>query len=264
MLPLTTANLASLPSDVAVPAYDRSQIRVGIVHLGVGGFHRAHEAMYLDRLMNAGLAGDWGICGVGVLPSDRGMAEVLAAQDHLYTLVVKHPDGRLEPRVIGSIVDYVFAPDDPQAAVERLAAASTRVVTLTITEGGYDVDDVTGAFDATTAGVVWDLAHPGEPRTAFGLVVEALRRRRERGVEPFAVLSCDNLVGNGDVARTAFGGFAELRDPALGTWVADNVPFPSSVVDRITPVSTDADREALREQFGVEDRVPVVCEPFVQ
>src|SRR5690348_3627108 len=118
MLPLCTANLASLPPDVAVPGYQRSEVRAGIVHLGVGGFHRAHQAMYLDRLMDAGLAADWGICGVGVLPSDRAMAEALAAQDNLYTLVVKHPDGRLEPRVIGSVVDYLFAPDDPAAVVD--------------------------------------------------------------------------------------------------------------------------------------------------
>src|SRR4051812_33813916 len=121
MLPLNSENLASLPADIAVPAYDRSRLRAGIVHLGVGGFHRAHQAMYLDRLMNAGLASDWGICGVGILPSDRGMAEALAAQDHLYTLVVKHPDGHLEPRVIGSIVEYLFAPDDAAAVLDKLS-----------------------------------------------------------------------------------------------------------------------------------------------
>jgi mannitol 2-dehydrogenase len=135
---------------------------------------------------------------------------------------------------------------------------------LTITEGGYGVDDVTGAFDATRPGIADDLANPGAPRTAFGLVVEALRRRRDRGVEPFTVMSCDNLPGNGDVARTAFGTFAGLADPELGRWVDEAVRFPNSVVDRITPATTDVDRLALRELYGVEDRVPVICEPFKQ
>src|SRR3954447_11697509 len=157
MLPLCNANLASLGPEVATPAYDRSQVRVGIVHLGVGGFHRAHEAMYLDRLMNAGLASDWGICGVGVLPSDRPMADALAAQDHLYTLVVKHPDGTLEPRVVGSIVDYLFAPDDPDAVVERMADPATRIVSLTVTEGGYNIHAVTGRFAEDDPGVQHDL-----------------------------------------------------------------------------------------------------------
>src|SRR3954449_9625483 len=178
MLPLCNANLASLDPQVATPAYDRPQVRVGIVHLGVGGFHRAHEAMYLDRLMNAGLASDWGICGVGVLPSDRPMAEALAAQDHLYTLVVKHPDGTLEPRVVGSIVDYLFAPDDPEAVLDRLADPATRIVTLTVTEGGYNIHPVTGRFRDDDEAVRNDLRPGAVPRTSFGLLTEALVRRR--------------------------------------------------------------------------------------
>jgi len=240
---LSAAALAALGERVPVPGYDRARVTVGVVHVGVGGFHRAHQAMYHDRLMNAGAALDWGICGVGVLPGDRRMAEALAAQDHLYTLVVKHDDGRLEPRVIGSIVDYAFAPDDPEAVVERMAAGPVRIVSLTITEGGY-------APDAGSA--------------VFALVVEALRRRRERGIAPFTVMSCDNLQGNGDLSRSAFTSFARLRDPVLGEWVERNVRFPNSMVDRITPASTDADRADLREQFGIDDQWPVVCEPYTQ
>src|SRR3954467_14395593 len=160
MLPLSPENLPSFPPEVATPAYDRRNVRVGIVHVGVGGFHRAHQAMYLDRLMNDGEALDWGICGVGVLPSDRPMADALSAQDGLYTLVVKHPDGTLEPRVIGALVDYLLAPDDPWAVVDRLAAPTTRVVSLTITEGGYAIDDATGAFRADEPAVAADLADP--------------------------------------------------------------------------------------------------------
>src|SRR5215212_166629 len=229
MPPLRNENLASLPSNIAVPGYDRSRLRAGIVHLGVGGFHRAHQAMYLDRLMNAGVAWDWGICGVGVLPSDRRMAEVLAAQDTLYTLVVKHPDGTLEPRVIGSLVDYLFAPDDPAAVLERLTDPRIRIVTLTITEGGYHINPVTGRFEGDDEAIQRDLAPGAVPRTSFGLLTEALARRRERGIAPFTVVSCDNIQGNGDVARRSLSAFAELREPGLGTWIRSEVAFPNSM-----------------------------------
>jgi mannitol 2-dehydrogenase len=263
-LPLTTANLGSFGSDVATPRYDRQQLRVGVVHIGVGGFHRAHQAMYLDRLMNEGKALDWAICGVGVLPSDRRMADVLTAQDGLYTLVVKHPDGTLEPRVIGSIVDFLFAPDDAEAVIERMADPATRIVSLTVTEGGYNFHAVTGRFDEDDPGVRHDLEPGAVPRTTFGLVTEALVRRRERGIAPFAIVSCDNIQGNGHMARSSFSAFAALRDPELGTWVSEQVHFPNSMVDRITPGTTDDDRTELAERFGVVDDWPVVCEPFTQ
>jgi len=249
---------------VPTPTYDRSAVSVGIVHLGVGGFHRAHQAMYLDRLMNEGRALEWGICGVGVLPSDRRMAEVMAAQDCLYTLVTKDSDGTWEPRVVGSIVEYLLAPDDPEAVVERMAAPTTRIVSLTITEGGYNFHHVTGEFDAASPDVVHDLTDPTTPRTSFALVVEALVRRRERGIAPFTVMSCDNIQGNGDVARRMFTAFARLRDAELGDWVAAQVSFPNSMVDRITPQTTDEDRAEIERRFGVTDGWPVVCEPFTQ
>lgn len=262
--PLTSRLLADPPPDLAVPGYDRSTLTTGIVHFGVGGFHRAHQAMYLDTLMAAGLAHDWAICGVGVLPGDRRMADALAGQDHLYTLVVKHPDGTHTPRVVGSIVDYLFAPDDPDAVVERLADPATRIVSLTVTEGGYNIHATTGEFDATDPDVVADLRPEALPRTTFGLVVEALRRRRERGVPPFTVMSCDNIEGNGDVARRTFAAFAALRDADLGAWVEREVRFPNSMVDRITPVTTAADVAELERRTGVLDLWPVVCEPFTQ
>jgi mannitol 2-dehydrogenase len=264
MQPLDERSLPSLPSSVSAPTYDRSRVRPGIVHLGVGAFHRSHQAMYLDRLLEQGEAQDWGICGVGVLSSDRGMAEVMAAQDGLYTLVVKHPDGTHEARVVGSIVEYLFAPDDPEAVVEKMAAETTRIVSLTVTEGGYNFSPVTGEFDATNPDVVSDLQPGALPRTTFGLVTEALVRRRQRGLAPFTVVSCDNIQGNGNVARRSFTAFAALRDPDLGAWVEREVPFPNSMVDRITPATTDEERAEVGRRFGIEDRWPVVCEPFTQ
>ncbi|MEU4237096.1 mannitol dehydrogenase family protein [Actinoplanes sp. NPDC026619] len=263
MLPLRNANLTSL-KDVAVPSYDRSDLRAGIVHFGVGGFHRAHQAMYLDRLMNDGKALDWAICGVGVMPADERMRQVLDAQDGLYTLVVKSPDGNLEARVIGSIVEYLYAPDDPEAAIEKMAAPEIRIVSLTVTEGGYNFHAVTGEFMADNPDVRHDLTAGNQPKTTFGLITAAIERRRERGLPPFTIMSCDNIQGNGEVARQSFVAFARLRDPGLASYVAENVHFPNSMVDRITPVTTDEDRDQVRKQFGVEDGWPVVCEPFTQ
>ncbi|MFT3875371.1 MAG: mannitol dehydrogenase family protein [Propioniciclava sp.] len=263
-------NTTSTPhedSAVAQPGYRRDQLTCGIVHFGVGNFHRSHQAMYLDRLMNAGQALDWAICGVGVLPGDRAMRDALAAQDYRYTLVLKHPDGHHEARTIASIADYLFAPDDPEAVLTRLAAASTRIVSLTVTEGGYNIDKVTGAFDLAHPQVAADLAAAasgGTPTTVFGYVVEALRRRRDAGTGAFTVMSCDNIQSNGDVARRSFLAYAQARDPELAAWIAAHVTFPNSMVDRITPVTTDADRALVRERFGVADRWPVMAEPFTQ
>ncbi len=263
MTRLSSSTLAEVGARLPVPAYDRSAVRTGIVHLGVGGFHRAHEAMYVDALMQSGEALDWGITGVGLLASDRRMAEVMHAQDCLYTLVVKEADGTLHPRVVGSLVDYLFAPDDPEAVLVRMSAPETRIVSLTVTEGGYHVNQATGAFDASDPAIQRDLAG-GTPVTAFGFITEALARRRAAGTAPFTVMSCDNIQGNGDVASAMITAFAQLRDRELGDWIADNVAFPNSMVDRITPVTTDADREHLSETFGVEDGWPVVCESFAQ
>ncbi|WP_226080240.1 mannitol dehydrogenase family protein [Mycetocola spongiae] len=231
---------------VAVPAYDRSALGVGIIHFGLGNFHRAHEAMYLDRLLAAGEDPGWGICGVGVMPGDARMRDVLAAQDNLYTLVLKAGDGGLEARVIGSIARFLYAPDDPEAVLRALAAPGTRIVSLTVTEGGYRLPEA-----ADSAGV-------------FALIIAGLARRRAAGIAPFTVLSCDNVPGNGDVARSVVLDCARRSDPALAEWIAAEVAFPNSMVDRITPVTTDADRALVAERLGLEDAWPVVAEPFVQ
>ncbi|MDN3554599.1 mannitol dehydrogenase family protein [Halomonas maura] len=264
MTRLNTDNLGRLAPAVAVPAYDRGAVSAGIVHFGVGGFHRAHQAMYLDDLMNQGQALDWGIVGVGVMPGDRRMQEALAAQDHLYTLVIKHPDGEVVPRVIGSIIDYRYAPDDPEAVIETMADPAIRIVSLTVTEGGYNFHPVTGEFDLGNADVRHDLATPATPRTTFGLITEALARRRARDIPPFTVMSCDNIQGNGEVAHRMFTAFARARDAGLAAWIEAEVPFPNSMVDRITPVTMAADIEELASRFALEDAWPVVCEPFTQ
>jgi mannitol 2-dehydrogenase len=214
--------------------------------------------------MTEGRALDWAICGVGVLPGDRRMRDALSAQDGLYTLVVKAPDGTLSPRVIGSIKEYLYAPDDPEAVIEKMAGEQIRIVSLTVTEGGYNLKATTGEFDRDNAVVMADLAPGAVPATAFGLIVEALARRRARGVPAFTIMSCDNIQGNGHAARRAFVTFATLRDPELGAWVDREVRFPNSMVDRITPVTTDDDRAEVSERFGVADAWPVVCEPFTQ
>src|SRR5690606_29051446 len=195
---------------------------------------------------------------------DARMRDALAAQDGLYTLVLKHPDGTLRARVIGSITEYLLAPDDPEAVLEKMASPEVRIVSLTVTEGGYNIHHVTGEFDLTDPGVAADLADGAVPATTFGLVTEALRRRRDRGVPPFTVMSCDNVQGNGEVARRAFTTFARAKDAELADWIEANVAFPSSMVDRITPVTTDADRAMVAERFGIDDAWPVVAEPFEQ
>jgi mannitol 2-dehydrogenase len=235
---LNNAALAKLP--IEAPTYDRGSISVGIAHIGAGHFHRAHQAMYIDRLLQQGLAHEWGICGVGVMPADWTMRDVLNDQDGLYTLILEKPDGSRDAQVIGSIIDYRYAPDDPDAALEVLAAASTRIISMTITEGGY--------------------RDPDGP--AFTLITDALARRRRRGIAAPTIVSCDNIENNGEIAGRAVLANAESRDPELAEWIAENTRFPSSMVDRITPATTLEMAAEVRRDFGVNDRWPVVAEPF--
>jgi mannitol 2-dehydrogenase len=251
---------------VATPTYDRERMRTGIAHIGVGGFHRAHQAMYLDRLLADGGSDalDWGICGVGVRPADAGMRDALGPQDGLFTLTLKHPDGTIETSVVGSIGEFLFAPDDPERVIEKLADPDTRIVSLTVTEGGYNFSSSTGEFDASNPDVVADLAEGAVPVTVFGLVTEALRRRRDRGVASFTVMSCDNIQGNGHVAQSVFLSFARLKDPTLAEWITQHTAFPNSMVDRITPATPPDLRPEVAGRTGIDDRWPVVAEPFSQ
>ncbi|RAM36805.1 mannitol dehydrogenase family protein [Arthrobacter globiformis] len=261
---LNEAALPELAHRLPVPTYNRSAVKTGIVHFGVGGFHRSHQAMFIDRLLNRGGCQDWGICGVGVLPSDAQMRDALQGQDGLYTLVLRAPDGTETARVIGSLTEYLFAPDDPDAVIAKLADPDTRIVSLTVTEGGYSINDSTGEFEPRALDVVHDQQPDTVPRSVFGLITAALAQRREQGTLPFTVMSCDNIQGNGDTARKALMSFARLKDANLAHWISDNVAFPNSMVDRITPVTTGADRETVSTNYGLTDAWPVVAEPFEQ
>lgn len=256
-VPLRTENLDRIAARIAVPTYDR-HLPGGIVHVGVGGFHRAHLAAYLHDLLAKG-ATDWSIVGSGVMPADARMAEVLGAQDGLYVLVEREgTEARAE--VVGSVTDYVYAGDETASLLARLVEHTTHIVSMTITESGYPVEQ--GLFvetDALRADSVAD-----EPRTPFGIIVRALDARRRAGLPPFTVLSCDNLPGNGDVARVATLGAATLRSADLAAWLDRHGAFPNAMVDRITPMTTDADRNFVQAAYGVIDDWPVTCEPFRQ
>ena len=254
--------LATFDPRVAVPAYDRADVTVGIVHIGVGAFHRAHQAVYVDDVLAAGEQA-WGICGVGVLPQDSGIRDVLAAQDGLYTLLTVDGAGLTTARVVGSHVAHLHAPDDPQAVIDRMADPATRIVSLTITEGGYGINDATGRFEPSDPLTLGDLAGQAPPRSAFGLIVAALAARRAAGTAPFTVLCCDNIQHNGDVTRAAITAFARAGDPELADWIGARVAFPNSMVDRITPVTTDAVRTAVAG-YGITDAAPVRSEAFRQ
>ncbi|MCW2855506.1 MAG: Mannitol dehydrogenase domain [Marmoricola sp.] len=243
--------------------YDRSALTLGIVHFGVGAFHRAHFAEYIDDALAAGETG-WAICGVGLLPEDRAILDSLRNQGCIYTRTVKHADGTWSPRLIGSIIEVLSAPDDPSVVLDRLDNPTVRIVSMTITEGGYLIDEQTGEFDTAANSIQDDLDGMSSPTTIFGYLVTALARRREAGIEPFTVLSCDNLPGNGDAIRKGVLAVAAYRDPDLAAWISANVAFPNSMVDRITPGTSDADRERLREEFEIVDNAAVVCEPFKQ
>jgi fructuronate reductase/mannitol 2-dehydrogenase len=255
--PLSERTLADLPSWVAVPDYDRSSLTPAVVHIGVGGFHRAHQAVYFDDLARLGFSADWGIVGVGLHRPQMG--QVLSEQDNLYAVVVRGPDGD-RVRVVGALVDYLFAPENPEAVLAVLAAPSTRLVTLSITGSAYGC----GEPDLEQQEVRADVERPEAPGTAFGYLVEALDRRRRARVLPFTVLSCDNVEHNGEATRRAVLAIARLRDPELGEWIEQHVSFPSSMVDRITPETTRELRDQIVDTHGVGDRWPVITEPFSQ
>ena len=260
-VPLSLATLPHLAAAVARPTYDRAGLSAGILHVGVGNFHRAHQARYLHDLFQAGADHDWAIVGAGIKPFDAARREALGAQDWLTTVVELSPDA-LQATVTGAMVD--FLPVDPQAILARLDDPAIRIVSLTLTEGGYYVDAGTGGFDADHADIRADAAAPGSPRTVFGILVAALRARRDAGVAPFTVMSCDNLPENGHVARAAVEGLARLIDPELADWIASDVAFPSGMVDCITPATSPAEIAMVADTFGIADAAPVTCEPFRQ
>jgi mannitol-1-phosphate/altronate dehydrogenase len=266
MTELNEGTLASLPSHVTTPAYNRAQLKAGIAHFGVGNFHRAHQAYYIDRCLALPNQQDWGIVGIGLSGGERGRkkADQFRSQDCLYSLTVAPAKGDTSVRVIGAQLDYLLAPEQPAEVLQLLTDPALRIVTLTITEGGYHVDPGSGTFVTDHADVAHDLTGNDTPRTVFGFVTEALARRRSAGTKPFTVVSCDNLRHNGEVARAAFVGFASALDQDLGAWIDSNVTFPNSLVDRITPSVSADDAARLNAGSGLADQIPVVAEDFSQ
>ena len=246
----------------AVPRYRQASLRAGIVHFGVGNFHRAHQAVYLDELFNLGLDHDWGLIGAGVRPTDEDMRKKLMAQDWL-TTVVEQEAGKASAHITASMIDFLKI-GDVESTVKTLADPAIRIVSLTVTEGGYYIDPASQRFDPKHPDIAADAANPSAPKTVFGLILAGLARRRDHGIAPFTVMSCDNIPGNGHVTQNAVIGLAELTDPKLAAWVHANVAFPNGMVDRITPATTQRERDALEQDFGIVDHWPVFCEEFKQ
>ncbi|ANM12361.1 MULTISPECIES: mannitol dehydrogenase family protein [unclassified Rhizobium] len=258
---LSLATLSDAARTAAIPGYDRASLKAGIVHFGVGNFHRAHQAIYLDDLFNQGGDHDWAIVGAGVLPSDAAMREKLAAQDFL-TTVVEQDNNKTAARVTAPMID-ILPVGDPAAIIARLADPEIRIVSLTITEGGYFID-ASGTFNPAHRAIAADGNNPNAPKTVFGLIVAGLKARREKGIGPFTVMSCDNIPHNGTVTANAVVGTAALSDPGFAEWIRANVAFPNAMVDRITPATGQREIDFLRDNFEIEDNWPVYCEEFKQ
>ena len=259
---LSDATLGQMSNGVVVPRYDRSKLTPGIVHIGLGNFHRAHQAWYLHRLMQEGRAFDWAIIGAGVRPYDRTQRRKLATQDYLTTLIELDPAGS-SAEIVGSMIGYVPVEDGHGPLISQMADPAIRIVTLTVTEGGYFVDPATGGFDAGNAEIRHDAQCPDRPRTAFGAIVAALRRRRDAGHGPVTLQSCDNLQGNGAILRQTVMSLARLSDPDLADWIDAECTFPNSMVDRIVP-TTGAKELGLAHAIGIDDAAPVTHEKFCQ
>lgn len=257
---LGRAHLDRLPAAIRRPAYDRSRVTSGVVHLGLGAFHRAHQAVVIDDCLAAGATG-WGIIGASLRSPDT--RDALAPQDHLYTVAVRSAEGT-EHRVVGALLDSVVARENPAQLVDGMADPAIRIVSLTVTEKGYCHTPQTGDLDERHPDIVHDLDNFDAPRSAPGFIVAALARRRALGAPPFTVLCCDNLAANGHTVQRIVTQFAALRSKDLGEWIADTTAFPCTMVDRIVPETTDADRDAVASALGQRDAWPVMTEPFTQ
>lgn len=262
MTKLNLANLPEISKRMRVPHYPRASLKGGILHFGLGNFHRAHLAVYMDDLFNQGLSHDWALIGAGVMSHDENMRQILLAQDYL-TTVVEQDNDLSTAHVTGPLIDFI-SPTDKKSMLEKLVDPSIRIVSMTITEGGYFIDPATQKFDPKHPAIAKDGANPGDPSTVFGFIVAGLKARKEKGLAPFTVMSCDNVPHNGVVTKNAVVGLAKLSDPALADWISSHVAFPNAMVDRITPATGDRERKVCAEQFGVTDAWPVFCEEFKQ
>lgn len=244
--------------------YNREQIKPGILHIGVGNFHRAHEEFFTNRLLEDPTQQNWGICGAMLLPGDEHLYKALKKQANEYTLTVCGRDGNDEAYRIGSLVELIWGVEDPEGIITKIADKNIRIITLTITEGGYNIEKASGEFMLDDEKVKHDLQQPHSPATTFGFIAEGLRRRKAAGNGPVTILSCDNLQHNGNTARKAFTTFIKAQDEELAAWVNENVTFPNSMVDRITPATRPDDIIRLNAKNGTDDAAPVYCEDFIQ
>ncbi|KAJ5546227.1 hypothetical protein N7494_003812 [Penicillium frequentans] len=266
-LKLNQKNLPQIcaAAPVQFPSYPRGDaVKEGIVHIGVGGFHRAHLAVYVDQLMQHHGVTDYAICGVGLQPWDVGMRDALGGQDHLYTAIERSAKGSVA-KVMGSINSFLFAPDNREAVIAKMAHPDTHIVSLTITESGYYYNENTHELQTENPDIQHDLDPANNaPKTTFGFLFHAMDRRRQQGLNPFTVMSCDNMQGNGAITRNMLVSFARIRNPELAEWINTKAHFPNAMVDRITPQTSPADKVSLAQEFGIEDAWPIVTEPFMQ
>lgn len=261
---LNAENLSSLPTNVAIPSYDRDQINTSILHIGIGNFHRSHQAHYIHELIDKHKELDFGICGVDLLESDRKIYNILKDQDGLYTLYTKEANGAHKAKIIGSIVEYFYGPENPLAVIERMASPEIKIISLTIAEDGYLLHEITGAFDINHPAVTEDIKNPFSPKTVFGYLTQSFKLRKLRNLPGCTVLSCDNIKSNGDTMKQSLHSYISKTEPELLDWVLANTSFPNTMVDRITPITNANDISTLKQDFAIDDQWPVICEPFSQ
>lgn len=261
---LNAENLSSLPRNVSIPSYDRDQIKTSILHIGVSNFQRSHQAYYINELINKYKELDYGICGVDLLESDRKIYNILKDQDGLYTLFTKEQNGAHKAKIIGSIVEYFYGPENPLAVIEKMASPEIKIISLTIAEDGYHLNEITGAFDINHPAVNEDIKDPFSPTTVFGYLTQSFKLRKLRNLPGCTILSCDNIKSNGDTMKQSLFNYVRKTDPDLLEWISENTTFPNTMVDRITPITDSNDINILKEDFLIADQWPVVCEPFSQ
>lgn len=261
---LNAENLSSLPANVAVPSYNRDLIKTSILHIGVSNFHRSHQAYYIHELIDKYKELNHGICGVDLLDSDRKIYNILKDQDGLYTLYTKESNGAHKAKVIGSVVEYFYGPENPLAVIEKMASPEIKIISLTIAEDGYLLNEITGAFDINHPAVSDDVKNPFNPKTVFGYLTQSFKLRKARNLPGCTILSCDNIKSNGDTMKQSLFDYVSKTAPELLDWITKNTSFPNTMVDRITPITNSNDISMLKDDFAISDQWPVVCEPFSQ
>lgn len=261
---LNMENLKLLPATVLTPSFDRDKIKTSILHIGVSNFHRSHQAYYTHELIEKYDELNYGICGVDLLDSDRKIYNILKDQDGLYTLYTKEPNGAHKAKIIGSIVEYFFGPENPMAVIEKMASPDIEIISLTIAEDGYHLNEITGVFDMNHPEVNEEIKNPFNPKTVFGYLTQAFKLRKLRKLPGCTILSCDNIKSNGDTMKQSLFDYVSKTDPELLDWISKNTTFPNTMVDRITTITDFDDIETLKQEFLIEDQWPVVCESFAQ